>query len=114
MAGTLTPTQSEARARARLMSQARKMKILYRKPRVSEATKRKRAKDRVAKKCGSDATELFHRLKSAVPSARKISQLDYFDFVDLKKHINKLLSKIRSHAKRCNKAFVLPRTAKYN
>ena len=42
MAATLTPSKSSARAKARLMSQARKMKVIERKPRMSAAEKKRR------------------------------------------------------------------------
>ena len=47
-------------------------------------------------------------MKAAVPSANKISKLDYEDFLELKKDISKHLSKIRAHAKRCNSDFKVP------
>lgn len=56
---------------------------------MSAATKKKKAADRrksrISAKCKSDPKELSEKLKAAVPSAHKISQLDYYDFVDLKK-----------------------------
>lgn len=85
------------------------MKLIERKPRKSAATKKKKAvdrrKSRTDARCKSDPKVLNAKFKAAVPSAHKISQLDYYDFVELKKDINKHVSKIRAHAKRCNKDF---------
>ncbi|CAN0485342.1 unnamed protein product, partial [Ectocarpus sp. 12 AP-2014] len=84
MYGTLTHSQ--------LLSKARKMKVIERKPRVSAATKEKREaarrKARVDAKCKSDPKVLSANFKAAVPSAHKISHLDYYDFLDLKRMIN--------------------------
>lgn len=88
------------------------MKLLQKKPAVDAATKKKRdvlkRKARVEKKCKSDPEELSAKLKAAVPSANKISNLDYEDFLQVKKNISKHLSKIRAHAKRCNRDFKVP------
>ncbi|AAK14568.1 unnamed protein product [Ectocarpus sp. 4 AP-2014] len=100
MYGTLTHSQ--------LLSKARKMKVIEKK-RMSAATKKKRGaerrKVRADAKCKSDPKVLSAKFKAAVPSAYKISHLDYYGFLDLKKMISKHLSKIRAHAKRCNKDF---------
>ncbi|CAN0507456.1 unnamed protein product [Ectocarpus sp. 12 AP-2014] len=106
MAGTLTPSHR------RLLSQARKMKYIEKKPRVSAATKKKREaarrKVRVDAKCKSDPKVLSANFKAAVPSANKISKLNYSDFKKMKTAINKHISKIRAHAKRCNSNFKVP------
>lgn len=76
---------------------------------MSAATKKKKAaakrKSRTDARCKSDPKVLSDKFKAAVPSGHKISQLDYYDFLELKKDINKHVSKIRAHAKRCNKDF---------
>lgn len=104
MAGTVT--------HSRLMSQARRMKLIERKPRMSAATKKKRAdarkKKKVAGKCTSDPKVLCKKFKAAVPSAHKISNLNYSEFQKMKRDISKHISKIRAHAKRCNSNFRVP------
>ncbi|CAN0244976.1 unnamed protein product [Ectocarpus sp. 6 AP-2014] len=101
MAGTVNHSQ--------LLARARKMKLIERKPRMSAATKKKKAADnrkrRAGARCKSDPKVLSDKFKAAVPSAHKISQLDYYDFLELKKEISKHVSKIRAHAKRCNPDF---------
>ena len=108
MAGTVS---SQVRKKLEL-ERARKMKLDLKKPGLDAATKKKRnasrRKARVHDKCKSDPKVLSDNLKSAVPSANKISNLDYDDFMELKKTISKHLSKIRAHAKRCNEDFVVP------
>ncbi|CAM9180447.1 unnamed protein product [Ectocarpus sp. 12 AP-2014] len=88
------------------------MKLIERKPRMSTAAKKKREvarrKNRVNAKCKSEPKVLSDKFKAAIPSANKISQLDYEDFMELKKNISKHLSKIRAHAKRCNSDFEVP------
>ena len=89
------------------------MKVIYRKPPMSTSTKKKREaarrKKRADTRCQTDPKVLSDKFKAAVPSANKISKLDYYEFMELKKRINKHLSKIRAHAKRCNGNFNLPR-----
>ena len=101
MAGTVTHSQ--------LLARARKMKLIERKPRMSAATKKKRAADkrkrRTDVRCKSDPRVLSDNFKAAVPSAHKISQLDYYGFLEVKKEMNKHVSKIRAHAKRCHPDF---------
>lgn len=76
---------------------------------MSAATKKKKAADRrksrADAKCKSDPKVLSAHLHAAVPSAHKISQLDYYDFIKMKKDVNKHVSKIRAYAKRCNSDF---------
>lgn len=48
---------------------------------------------------------LSTKFKAAVPSANKISNLDYDEFKEMKKVINRHVSAIRAHAKKCNPAF---------
>lgn len=108
MAGTVTASEH-----ARLLSRARKMKLIYKKPRMSAAAKKRkelaRKKKRVADKCQSDPKVLSKKIKAAVPSANKISKLTYSEFVKLKKDIRVHLSQIRAHCKRCNANFKVPK-----
>jgi hypothetical protein len=89
------------------------MKVVYRKPPMSAATKKKkeaaRRKKKAIAKCQADPKVVSDKFKAAVPSATKISKLDYYDFLELKKSINKHLSKVRALNKKCNPDFILPR-----
>lgn len=91
---------------------ARGMKLIVRKPPMSAATKKKRAeakrKARVNAKCKSEPAEISAKFKAAVPSGSKISKMTYEDFLKVKTQINKHLSKVRAHAKRCNSNFKVP------
>lgn len=79
---------TSAQLKKKEQTRARAMKLLEKKPRVS-ASKRKemnaaKRRARVQKKCKTDPAILSDKFKAAVPSARKIANMDYDDFLEMK------------------------------
>ncbi|CAM9137988.1 unnamed protein product [Ectocarpus sp. 8 AP-2014] len=119
MAGSSTLSRRASMpSHSALMARARRMKLIEKTPRarMSEATKKRRAKARrelrIDVKCKSDPKILSAKFKAAVPSAHKITQLNYSEFQKMKKKIMSHISIVRAHAKRCNTNFKVPEKKK--